>query len=243
MGDAVNFGSTANRCEAGAAAFGDNDGAKVQSETRVGQGNSFQDAKPLAPVPAGGPCDACTLPIAAAPVDNGVCELEYFPLPPVCVADDQASAADAARARAETLECPGNKDMPACPDQWDDAERAGWKKYEGAPSFFHCGFHGLVADCSPDRDHLQQECFYNDAGQLVEGADGAGKRGTVDIDFRCAGTPNADDASEHPIRHGFSAGGIIDAGWTGFVGSILYFDRQEHEFENETDPPDSLAGK
>jgi hypothetical protein len=243
MGDTVNFGSMANRCEPGAAAFGDNDGAKVRSETRVGQGNSFQDAKPLPRVPAGGPYDVCTLPVAAAPVDNGVCELEYCVLPPVCVADDEAAAADAARAR--TGGCPSSENMimPAGPAEWNDVIPIGWKKYEGVPSVFHCGFRGLVADCHPDRDHLQNEVFYNDEGQRVKNADDAKTGDYVDIDYRCAGTPNADDASEHPGWHIFTKGGLIREGWGGFVGSILYYDRQQHELENETDPPDSNEGK
>jgi hypothetical protein len=242
---------SAGRCEAGSV-FNDSDNATIQRESAVCQANTGQVGGWLPDAPPDGPYGACSLPAVAALKDSGVCELEYCPLPPVCVADDEAAAADAAKARAvgrETLgrpdtkhipnSCSPTEQMPKCPSEWDDFPAVGWKDYEGFPSVFHCGFDLKVADCSPDPDHLQQECAYK-AKHLVEGVKEDVKKGDlVDIDYRCAGTPNADDVKEHPIRHFFTKGGIVDEGVGGLVGSIEYYDRLEHESENETDPADS----
>jgi hypothetical protein len=225
---------------------GDTASEPVQGETRIGQANTCQPGGwGLDPVPFDGTYGARTFPLAAAPKDgsDSVCELEYSPLPPVCVADDEAAALDAAKARGEKLLCPPTENRPPCPGEWRDAVPAGWKKYQGIPSVFHCGFRGMVADCGPDGDHLQRECFYDDAGQLVSGEEDARAGDYVHIDYRCAGTANADDSTANPGRHIFTKGGIIRSGWTGFVGSIMYYDRLEHEAENETDPPDSQDGR
>ena len=53
----------------------------------------------------------------------------------------------------------------------------------------------------------------------------------VHIDYRCAGTPNADDAMKHPIRHAFSKDGPLQSGWTAFFGTLLHDDREQHEAE------------
>ena len=118
--------------------------------------------------------------------------------------------------RWETRACPRTKDMPPCLAEWHDSIPAGWKEYAGLPSVFHCGFDGIVADCEPAGDRLQQECFYNEMGKLVDDRD---------IDWRCAGTPNADDAKEHPLRHIFSEGGIKSSGLEGYVGTFLHAHR------------------
>lgn len=223
---------------------GDNEGVSSDNggEASIGQGSARQAGGWLHRVRLDAPCGVCTLPAVAALKDgsDSVCELEYCPLPPVCVADDEAQAADAAKARAvgrgETLDCPDTREMPPCPSEWDDSDRVGWIKYGGIPSVFHCGFRGMVADCNPDSDHLQQECFYDEAGQLVKGVKDSEY---VHIDYRCAGTPNADDAMKHPIRHAFSKGGPLQSGWTAFWGTLLHADRQQHETENEADPVDN----
>jgi hypothetical protein len=185
----------------------------------------------LASVPFDGTYGARAFPAAAAFKDgsDSVCELEYCPLPPVCFADDEAAAAEAAKARGETLLCPPTENMPPCPEVCSDPPGVGLKRYPGIPGVFHCGFRGVVADCHPDGDHLQQECFYDEARQLVGGDH---------IDRLCAGTPNAYDAKEHPVWHVFSKGGILQEGLWGLAGTILHNDRARDEDANETDPPD-----
>jgi hypothetical protein len=228
MGDPINF--ELSRYPACDIASGDNEtiqGEPIQGEINVGQANTCQAGGWLPRVQLDRPYGACTLQAVAAPNDGSVrvCELEYSPLPPVCIADDEAAAAEAAKARAvgrgETLNCPDTGDMTPCPGEWNGSVPVGWKEYPGISSVFHCSFRGMVADCDPDSDHLQQECFYNKAGQLVD---------DKDIDYRCAGSPNADDASKHPIKHVFSEGGIIQAGWGGFVGTVWHADRRLPKF-------------
>ena len=190
------------------------------SETNTGRANIDQPVcwAPSVPVDKSGGARA----LPAAGSDN-VCKLEYCLLPPVCVLDDETSAAEAARARATEAAraranaCPETNNMPDCPPYLQDYAPAGWKEYDGKPVVFHCGLRGMVADCSPDGDHLQQECFYDEAGALVDDSS---------IDRLCAGTPNADDAKEHPIWHIFTKGGIIRSGWDGLYGSFLHFDRE-----------------
>jgi hypothetical protein len=244
MSDPINFESAARRHQTCDIALNEGEtiqGEPIQGETNIGQANTCQAGGwGLAPVPLAGTHGARALPATATLNDrsDSVCKPEVNPLPPVCVADDEAAAADAAKARGETLHCPTNREMPPCPGAWDDTIPVGWKRYEGVPSFFHCSFRGMVGDCSPDSDHLQQECFYNEAGQLVKNVEYVRPGDFVDIDYRCAGTPNADDAEKNPIRHFFSAGGIIQEGWPGLLGTIFHDDREQHETENETDPPD-----
>jgi hypothetical protein len=226
MSDPINFESSHRTCDI---AFGDNKGATIQGETNVGAANTRQvGGWGLAPVPFDGVCE----------LEYGVCELEYCPLPPVCVADDEAAAAEAAKARGETLLCPPTENMPPGPEVWSDPPGVGLKRYPGKPGFFHCGFHGLVADCHPDRYHLQGEWFYDEARQLVRGKEDVKVGEYLHIDYLCAGTPNADDATEHPVRHVFTTGGILQAGLQGLLGTIWHTDGAEHEDENKTDPPD-----
>jgi hypothetical protein len=244
MGDPINFESAASRhqtCDA----FGDNKGATIQVKPIIqgetGPANTCQvGGWGLAPVPLDDTYGARAFPAAAAFKDgsDSVCELEYCPLPPVCVADDEAAAAEAAKARGETLLCPPTENMPPGPEVWSDPPGVGLKKYPGKPGFFHCGFHGLVADCHPDRYHLQGEWFYDEARQLVRGKEDVKVGEYLHIDYLCAGTPNADDATEHPVRHVFTTGGILQAGLQGLLGTIWHTDGAEHEDENKTDPPD-----
>ena len=117
---------------------GDNEGVSSDNggETSIGQGSARQAGGWLHRVRLDAPYGVCTLPAVAALKDgsDSVCELEYCPLPPVCVADDEAQAADAAKARAvgrgETLDCPDTREMPPCPSEWDDSGLPGWKSME-----------------------------------------------------------------------------------------------------------------
>src|SRR5947208_5179460 len=93
---------------------GDNEGETIQRDAGAGQGNIGQrnigqanicqaGGWNLDPVPFDGTCGARTVLVAAAPKDgsDNVCEPDYCPLPPVCLADDDAAARDAAKARGE----------------------------------------------------------------------------------------------------------------------------------------------
>jgi hypothetical protein len=224
----VDFKSLASGYPTCDIASGDIAAAPIQGETSVCQADGWQACGWLPQVPFDGPYGVCTLPADAALKEGAVsvCELESYPVPPVC--DNAAAAADAAKARAiglgETRKCPANRDMPPGPSEWQNPIPPGWKEYPGWPSVFHCGFRGMVADCDPDSDHRQGEVFYNEAGKRVD---------DKDIDYRCAGSPNADDPSEGPlhfIRHIVTAGGIIQDGWGGFVGTVLHGDRQLPKF-------------
>ena len=251
MGDPINFESAASRhqtCDA----FGDNKGATIQVKPIIqgetGTANICRvSGWDLDPVPFDGTYGARAFPAAAAFKDGSdsvcepeysVCEPEYYPLPPVRVADDEAAAAEAAKARGETLLCPPTENMPPGPEVWSDPPPVGWKEYEGIPSVFHCGFHGLVADCHPDGDHLQGEWFYDEARQLVRGKEDVKVGEYLHIDYLCAGTPNAYDAKEDPGRHVFGKGGIVREGLWGLVGTILHDDRARDEDVNDTNPPD-----
>ena len=107
--------------------------------------------------------------------------------------------------------------MLPCPSQLaaDDPVPSGWKPYQGDSSVFHCGFRGLLEDRTPTADDMQNECFYDHAGSLVdENHPYAG----------CRGTPNRYDSRLlGGVPHAtIDPGGIVRAGGPAFVTSRVY---------------------
>ena len=94
----------------------------------------------------------------------------------------------------------------ACPSTLtaDEDTPIGFKSYNGDSCVFHCCFRGVIEDRSPTVDDPQNECFYDDSGNLVdenhEYAD-------------CRGTPNDYDSSTSWWDHTFNdRGGIWNKG-------------------------------
>ena len=121
--------------------------------------------------------------------------------------------------QTETTGRPGQvmlQRMLACPSTLlnTDPTPSGWQAYHGDPSWFHCGFRGILEDRTPTPADPQNECFYDHSGTLVDGSHPyAG----------CRGTPNQYDSDRDPIRHTFSdTGGIWHAGGPAFVTSRVY---------------------
>jgi hypothetical protein len=106
--------------------------------------------------------------------------------------------------------------MLACPPRLADTAPTplGWQSYHGDPSWFHCGFRGILENRTPTPNDPQNECFYDHSGNLVdENHPYAG----------CRGTPNQYDSAQHPVDHTFSdSGGIWQAGGPAFMTSRVY---------------------
>lgn len=110
----------------------------------------------------------------------------------------------------------GNGDMLACPTTKPDLRNmpAGWQSYEGDSRAFHCGYEGIkeTTPPSPSSGRLQNECFYDERGNLVDESHAyAG----------CRGTPNEYDATTDTWDHIWNdKGGIRHAGWEGASTSV-----------------------
>lgn len=107
--------------------------------------------------------------------------------------------------------------MLACPPRLTarDPVPTGWKPYQGDATVFHCGFRGILEDRAPTANDLQNECFYDHSGRLVdEQHPYAGCRGTPNrYDSRLlAGVPHAT----------IDPGGIVRAGGPAFITSRVY---------------------
>lgn len=107
--------------------------------------------------------------------------------------------------------------MISCPPRLtaDKPVPSGWKPYQGDSSVFHCGFRGILEDRAPTANDLQNECFYDHSGLLVdENHPYAG----------CRGTPNRYDSrlllgGPHLA---IDPGGIVRAGGPAFITSRVY---------------------
>ncbi len=107
--------------------------------------------------------------------------------------------------------------MLACPPRLaaDDPVPSGWKSYQGDSSVFHCGFRGILEDRAPTANDLQNECFYDHSGALVDqNHPYAG----------CRGTPNRYDSRFlGGVPHAtLDPGGIVRAGAPAFLSSRVY---------------------
>lgn len=106
--------------------------------------------------------------------------------------------------------------MKPCPKtlKKKDPVPSGWKAYQGDPSWFHCGFRGILEDKEASPKSPQNECFYDHSGALVD--DNHKYSG-------CKGTPNQYDSKKNPILHTFwDSGGITWAGIPAFLTSMKY---------------------
>lgn len=58
--------------------------------------------------------------------------------------------------------------MPAmCPARKPNGDGR-WKRYEGYPWWFHCGYEGFLENRRPSRSQPIAECFYDEEGRLVD---------------------------------------------------------------------------
>jgi hypothetical protein len=96
----------------------------------------------------------------------------------------------------------------ACPESPPRKAR-GWKPYVGLPDVFHCGYEGYVEERDPSPESPIAECFYDERGELVDGAHPyAG----------CKGTPDSYRADD-PRHFWPDPGGIWKQGFTGLAES------------------------
>lgn len=99
-----------------------------------------------------------------------------------------------------------------------------WRRYDGNPSWFHCGFEGFLENRKPSPDRPIGECFYDRSGRLVD----------EDHPYAgCQGTPNQFE-SKTPDHVLFDDGGIARNGWRAGWESLRYFRdeqlRREEQF-------------
>jgi hypothetical protein len=102
-----------------------------------------------------------------------------------------------------------------CPETLPSQIPDGWKPYYGDSSVFHCGFTGMIEDREPTIFNLQNECFYDHSGGLVnESHEYSG----------CAGTPNDFDSQYFfGIPHLLlDRGGIVGSGLPAYLESQRY---------------------
>ncbi|WP_422104868.1 DUF4157 domain-containing protein [Winogradskyella sp.] len=102
----------------------------------------------------------------------------------------------------------------ACPTKKPKKTPKGWKKYFGNSCIFHCCFDGIIEDRSPTPSDPQNECFYDDYGNLV----------TSSHEYaNCGGTPNDYDSSTDWWDHTFNdRGGIWHKGRVAYNESRRY---------------------
>ncbi|MEN1678275.1 MAG: putative Ig domain-containing protein [Planctomycetota bacterium] len=101
-----------------------------------------------------------------------------------------------------------------CPPRRPQSTPEGWKPYYGYPEFFHCGFDGIIEERLPRPGSPQNECFYDDLGDLVDESHPYSG---------CGGTPNYYDSENNWLGHTtIDPGGIVRAGIPAMCESINY---------------------
>ena len=121
----------------------------------------------------------------------------------------EGSGADPALASEMLTQCPSRK-----PD--GDSR---WKRYNGDPRWFHCGYEGYLESRKPTSERRIAECFYDEQGRLVDDRHPYAE---------CQGTPDQYDANEW--GHVWpDEGGIVKRGWGAFLES------QRHEADQLRD--------
>lgn len=113
--------------------------------------------------------------------------------------------------------------MASCPSTLtaDQDTPEGWRDYVGDPDVFHCGYRGILEDITPSPERLMNECFYDDAGNLVD----------EDHPWaECGGTPDAYPASDWFSHTFLDPGGIMAEGWDAFWAS------RSHDAANRPSP-------
>lgn len=111
-------------------------------------------------------------------------------------------------------------DITACPADINDSELQNtdiWQPYDSSlgSNLFHCGYEGYLESVTPTPENPQQECFYDDDGDLVdEKHEDAGCRGT-------ANQYNGHGWDLDALRHTFiDEGGIWENGRDGVINSV-----------------------
>jgi hypothetical protein len=117
-------------------------------------------------------------------------------------------------------------DIIPCPANVNDSELQDtdtWKSYDNSlgSNLFHCGYEGYLENATPTPEEPQQECFYDDRGDLVD---------EQHEDAGCRGTANQYDGHGwdlDALRHTFiDDGGIWEHGREGVATSV------EHHWDN-----------
>lgn len=129
-----------------------------------------------------------------------------------------------------------NELQKPCPSRLgpDDPVPQGWQEYHGDPSWFHCGFRGILEDRTPTPEEPQNECFYDHDGNLVdENHEYAG----------CRGTPNQYDSSSNWFKHTFfDTGGIWHRGREAYEESRRYEEQEGNPIQAQKDCVKRLGG-
>ena len=129
-----------------------------------------------------------------------------------------------------------NELQKPCPPRLgpDDPVPQGWQEYHGDPSWFHCGFRGILEDRTPTPEEPQNECFYDhDANLVDENHEYAG----------CRGTPNQYDSSSNWFKHTFlDTGGIWHRGWEAYEESRRYEEQEGNPIQAQKDCVKRLGG-
>jgi hypothetical protein len=129
---------------------------------------------------------------------------------------EEEGAAPLARAVAErqTLQR-----MAACPARLSpkDPIPTGWKPYFGPSWVFHCGYRGILEKRTPSPGNPMNECFYDEAGRLVD---------DKHPHAECGGSPDEYDASgswkDKFLHFLIDKGGIVQAGAPAFWESMKF---------------------
>ena len=117
-------------------------------------------------------------------------------------------------------------DITSCPADINNSELRNtdtWQPYDSSlgSNLFHCGYEGYLENVTPTPENPQQECFYDDDGDLVD---------EKHEDAGCRGTANQYDGHGwdlDALRHTFiDEGGIWENGRDGVATSV------EHHWDN-----------
>ena len=109
--------------------------------------------------------------------------------------------------------------MAACPVRLSpkDPIPAGWKSYFGPSWVFHCGYRGILEKRTPAPGNPMNECFYDEAGRLVD---------DNHPHAECGGSPDEYDASgswkDKFLHFLIDEGGIIQSGAPAFWESMKF---------------------
>lgn len=131
------------------------------------------------------------------------------PIEPCCDDSEDTSSNDSEGTPVQAA-APSDTPMRPCPVSLgsDEATPEGWQDYHGEPAVFHCGYRGILEDVVPGNGRMQNECFYDEEGNLVD----------VSHPYAlCGGSPNEFDSDSAPFEHAFEdEGGIWERGWDAF---------------------------
>ncbi|HWA49686.1 MAG TPA: hypothetical protein VG742_15545 [Dongiaceae bacterium] len=99
-----------------------------------------------------------------------------------------------------------------------------WRPYVGDPAVFHCGFEGFLENRKPSPDWPIGECFYDEAGQLVDEGHPHGD---------CRGTPDQYGAEDWIGHTFFDSGGIVRSGGPALWESWWYSPDDRRQWEQQ----------